>query len=132
MPKNVCFEIDETLLEEFKQWCKSNRFKFKEGFALAIKTLMTTPQPPPPSPALQKSVDRLEIEAEIKQIKTELRGLRYYVEHVLAGGKPDSQPVDSKPVPQQPKPNGNFKLPSFLVDNPWVQILENRSQEEGS
>jgi hypothetical protein len=128
--RDVCFEVDEELLQAFKAWCKDNRFKLKEGFALALKTLLATPQPPPPNPAPQKSLSRLEIEAEIKQIKTELRGLQYLVKHVLGSAPSNQQPVDSNPLPKQTEPNGDLRLPSFMKDNPWIEILRNRCGEE--
>jgi hypothetical protein len=99
MPNQACFEVDEELLQAFKTWCKNNRFKLKEGFALALKTLLSSPQTPPPDPFSEKSLERLEVEAEIKQIRNELRGLQYLVRHAL--GSSNQQPASLNPTPQQ-------------------------------
>jgi len=115
----VTFYVEsKELIEAVKKYAKENRFKLSEVYNEAVKRFISFNGSAPKN----NGVD--DLKRELEEVRNELRTLRRMLEQ--QGFR--SHPSDTLPPPssQPVSPSG---LPSFLRDNPWVEILSERGNE---
>jgi len=117
--RKVTFIIESEELENaFKQWARKNRYRLYEAYNMAVKNLIGF------NNGSSKSVEPDGVKRELEEIKIELQRLRRMVEQQ---GFHVSAPVHEA---QTALPSSSSGLPSFLKDNPWVEILASRGEEQ--
>jgi hypothetical protein len=117
--RKVTFIIESEELENaFKQWARKNRYKLYEAYNMAVKSLIGFNNGSP------QSVDPDGVKQELEEIKIELQRLRRMVEQ--QGFHASTQVHEA----QTTLPSSSSGLPSFLKDNPWVEILATRGEEQ--